>query len=39
MLTFLHPEQAAFVFNNLAPAQGGAAVASVSKFLDRLDAL
>jgi len=35
----LHPEQAAFVFNNLAAAQGPEAVASVAKFLDRLDAL
>jgi hypothetical protein len=35
----LHPDQAAFVFNNLAAAQGVEAVASVAKFLDRLDAL
>jgi len=35
----LHPDQAAFVFNNLAAAQGPEAVASVAKFLDRLDAL
>lgn len=34
-----HPEQHAFVFDDLAAAQGEAAVVSVSRFLDRLDAL
>jgi hypothetical protein len=35
----LHPDQSSFVFNNLAAAQGPGAVASVAKFLDRLDEL
>ena len=34
-----HPEQHAFVFENLEPAQGEAAVLSVSRFLGRLDEL
>lgn len=34
-----HPEQHAFVFANLEAAQGEAAVLSVSRFLERLDAL
>jgi hypothetical protein len=35
----LHPEQSAFVFHNLGPAQGAAAIVSVATLLDRLDAL
>ncbi len=35
----LHPEQGAFVFADLAPATGAAAVVSMATFLDRLDAL
>jgi hypothetical protein len=39
-LTRQHPEQAGFVFaGGLAPAQGAAAVLSVAKLLERLDAL
>ena len=34
-----HPEQDAFVFENLEPGSGIAAVAAVATFLDRLDAL
>lgn len=34
-----HPDQDAFVFNNLEPATGAGAVISVSTLLDRLDAL
>jgi hypothetical protein len=34
-----HPEQDAFVFDNLVPGAGIAAVAAVATFLDRLDAL
>ena len=34
-----HPEQDAFVFTNLEPGAGIAAVPAVSTFLDRLDAL
>jgi hypothetical protein len=33
------PDQAAFVFEDLAPTQGPTAVIGVKKFLDRLDAL
>lgn len=35
----LHPDQAAFVFANLQPATGPAAVLTVRLFLERLDAL
>jgi hypothetical protein len=35
----LHPEQDGFVFNGIGPGQGAAAVVSVSKLLERLDAL
>src|SRR5947208_2460581 len=34
-----HPEQHKFVFENLEPATGPAAVISVTTFLDRVDAL
>lgn len=34
-----HPEQAAFVMEGLAPAEGAAAVLGVATLLDRLDAL
>ena len=39
VLRRFHPEQDAFVFENLVPGSGIAAVASVATFLDRLDAL
>jgi hypothetical protein len=35
----LHPQQGAFVFENLAPSQGKAAVVGVETLLDRLDRL
>lgn len=35
----LHPEQAAFVFQNLTPSQGPQAIVGISLLLDRLDAL
>ena len=35
----LHPEQCEFVFAGIGPGQGAAAVVSVSKLLERLDAL
>jgi hypothetical protein len=35
----LHPEQDAFVFENLSASQGTSAVLGVTTFLDRLDAL
>ena len=38
-LARLHPEQAAFVFAGIAPGQGAAAVVSVSKLVERLEAL
>ncbi|HEU4533985.1 MAG TPA: hypothetical protein VFS00_07705 [Polyangiaceae bacterium] len=38
-LEHLHPEQAAFVFEDLEPAAGPEAVLSVATFLGRLDAL
>ena len=39
VLRRFHPEQDAYVFENLAPGAGIAAVAAVATFLDRLDAL
>ncbi|HEY2370229.1 MAG TPA: hypothetical protein VGH87_27725 [Polyangiaceae bacterium] len=39
VLRRFNPEQDAFVFENLVPGTGIAAVASVATFLDRLDAL
>ena len=35
----LHPEQEAFVFNGLASARGNDAIAAITTFLDRIDAL
>lgn len=38
-LKYRHPAQHDFVFEDLKPAQGAAAVIAVSRFLDKLDAL